>query len=417
MKSYKLVKIGGSEELSESNKSNKSNKLNKSNKSNKINRDHIYSQNEANFLDHDYQKLCDPHQYIPAILPARRRIVVFGDIHGDYKLMIDMLTKSKVAILDVNDVKDVTNNKIKWIGGDTCVVQVGDQIDRCRPLPGKPCTNPDITIFDEASDIKIMETFNDLHNQAVLVGGMVISLLGNHELLNVAGVMDYVSVEGIKQFENYQDPVTKQIIESGRDARIHAFKPGNQYAKMMGCTRLPAVIVGSNIFVHAGIIDALIDEISLKGLSDFERINISVRKWLLGLLDEQYVESIVKYSKNSMFWTRILGKIPPGVGLDNSVCQNNISEVLKLFKVGSIVIGHTPQSFMSSDDINSTCGGKVWRVDNGSSAAFNMFDDNFRKTGHVVKSRRTQYLEIINDSEYLVCDDNECHKEVKIIFG
>ena len=367
-----------------------------------------YTNDEIKFIRDDFPKLCSPYKYVPAIMNSKKRIIVFGDIHGDYHLTIDMFTKAGLVSHNSDD------DTFTWIGGDTCVVQMGDQIDRCRPMPGLPCTHPDTTYNDEPNDIKIMELFNNLSLQADKAGGMVISLLGNHELLNAMGQMQYVSYQGLKQFEDYVDPDSPdRAFHDGKEARIHAFQPGNKFGKMMGCTRLPAVIIGSNIFVHAGIIDALIEEINLKGISDFEKINIKLRKWLLGLLDQNYVEHIIKYSKNSMFWSRILGKIPPGVSLTNPRCMDNIKNVLNLFQIGSIVVGHTPQSFMYSDDINSTCDNKVWRVDNGSSSAFNNFDANFKKTGISTLSRRTQYLEIIDDNTYLVCDGSGCKREIR----
>jgi hypothetical protein len=372
-----------------------------------------HNKSEINFIEKIHPKMCSPYKYIPAIIDKKHRVVVFGDIHGDYNLTLDMLTKAQLITITVDS---KNNDIIKWVGGKTYVVQVGDQIDRCRPTPGMPCTNPKTTYNDEASDIKIMLLFNDLGVQAEKVGGCVISLLGNHEILNVLGHMDYVSHKGLNDdpyFKNYVDPnYPSKHFSSGKDARIHAFAAGNELARMMGCTRLPAVIIGSNIFVHAGIVDGLIEEIKLKGLEDFERINIKIRQWLLGLLDQNYVEHIIKYSKNSMFWTRILGSIPPGVSLDDPRCSKNITNVLSLFKIGSMVIGHTPQSFIYSDDINSTCDGKIWRVDNGSSAAFNVFDDDFKKTGVNIQSRRTQYLEIIDDSNYFVCDGTSCKKQL-----
>ena len=225
--------------------------------------------------------------------------------------------------------------------------------------------------------------------------------------------MQYVSYAGITKFDLKPHESDRQYAD-GMDVRIKSFQPGNKYAIMMGCTRLPAVIIGSNIFVHAGIIDALIKEIKLKGLNDFEKINIKIRRWLLGLLDQDYVEHIIKFSKNSMFWSRILGKIPPGVSLSDPTCMDNIKNVLNIFQIGSIVIGHTPQSFMYSNDINSTCDNKVWRVDNGSSAAFNNFDTRFQKSGIYTSSRRTQYLEIIDDNNYFVCDGSGCKREINI---
>ena len=353
-----------------------------------------------------YKLKCPNSTYIPAILPAKRRIVVFGDIHGDLETAISMLKSSKV-------VKELPNKKLRWVGGDTYVVQVGDQIDRCRPIGNMLCSNKHTTNNDEASDIKILELFTDLHKEAVKHGGAVISLLGNHEIMNAVGNMDYVSHLGLKDFENYVDPNDpSKRFTSGMHARAHAFKPGNEYGKYLGCNRLPAVVIGSNIFVHAGIVDGLIRQIGLSGNIDFETINRAIRAWLLGLLKTKYIKDIINSTKHSMFWTRILGKIPPDVPLDNPVCSKHISKVLKMFNVNGIIIGHTPQSFIYSDDINATCGGKVWRVDNGSSSAFNNFDKGFLETGNIAHSRRVQYLEIINDRCYRICDEFGCKRPV-----
>lgn len=351
-----------------------------------------------------YNSMCRPDMYIPAILPKQERVVVLGDIHGDLQLAKNMLIAAKVA-------KENSDGSLEWCGGKTYVVQVGDQIDRCRPIGNMTCSNPKTTFNDEASDVKILNLYTKMHLQARRVGGAVISLLGNHELLNAMGRMDYVSYEGIKEFEKYKDPKDPSIeFKSPYHARVHAFTPGNEYGRLLGCTRLPAVIVGSNIFVHAGIVDGLIRRIGLTGNNDFETINQAIRGWLLGLLKTDYVQDIIDSSKYSMFWTRILGKIPPNVSVDNPVCQNHIGNVLKMFNVNGIIVGHTPQSFLYSDDINATCDGIVWRVDNASSAAFHKYDREFLNTGKVTDSRRIQYLEIINDTTYNTCDAEGCKR-------
>lgn len=358
-----------------------------------------------NFINNIYPQVCSNSRYIPAVIPAVERIVVFGDIHGDYELAVDMLIAAKVA--------EWKDNKFIWIGGNTYVVQVGDQVDRCRPTENKTCDDPLATIKDEASDIKILEMYTDMDEQARKDGGAVISLLGNHEIMNASGQLQYVSYAGLKQFNNYVDPKNPDLIfRSGADARRYAFAPGNQYGTYLGCNRLPAVIIGSNIFVHAGIVDGLIREIGLSGLNDFEAINVAIRKWLLGLLNRKHVSHIIGSSKYSMFWTRILGSIASDTPLSNPVCKDNISKVLNLFKVGGIIIGHTPQSFQFSKDLNATCDGIVWRVDNGSSQAFNLFDKKYINTGKRDSNRRVQYLEIVNDNIYKTCDMNSC-KEYK----
>lgn len=363
--------------------------------------------NKDEFINKIYKEKCIGYEYIPSILPAVKRLIVLGDIHGDLKLFKQLLQIANVV---------GTNKKGKliWTGGSTYVVQVGDQIDRCRPIGNIQCTSTYATLNDEASDIEIMNIANELHSQASKVGGAFISLLGNHEILNANGIMTYVSYLGRQQFDDYKDPNNPSLkFKDGTEARIHAFTPGNEIGKMMGCTRLPAVIVGAHLFVHAGIVDGLIEELGLYESDDLETINVSIRMWLLGLLKKKYVKNIIKSSKNSMFWTRILGNIPPNVSLENPSCVNHIGKVLNLFKIGSIVIGHTPQSFMYSDDINQTCSGKIWRVDNGSSGAFHRFDTDFISNGAIKYSRRPQVLEIINDKEYFILDGIHC-KQVNI---
>lgn len=363
--------------------------------------------NKEEFINKLYAGKCIGYNYKPAIMPMVKRLIVIGDIHGDLKLFKELL---KIAgVIGTNK-----NGQIMWIGGDTHVVQVGDQIDRCRPLGNISCEHPNATVNDEASDIEIMYLANMLDEQARKVGGSFISLLGNHEIMNSMGVMSYVSYLGLKQFETYVDPKNPSLkFADGKSGRIHAFEPGNEIATMMGCTRLPAVVIGSHLFVHAGIVNGLIDQLGLNNMDDLETINIAIRMWLLGLLKKKYIKKIIKGTKYSMFWTRILGNIPPNVTLDDPRCIGHIGRVLKLFKVGSIVIGHTPQSFVYSDDINQTCGGKVWRVDNGSSSAFHKFDTDLSTTGKITYSRRPQVLEIRDDKYYFILDGIHC-KEIKI---
>lgn len=359
----------------------------------------VSSDEKKKFITTEFPNKCKEFgiDYIPAILKKVPRLIVFGDIHGDFKLFIKMLEIAQVATLD-------NTGSYSWIGGSTYVVQVGDQIDRCRPMGNMTCTDPRMTVDDEASDVKILELANKLHIQATKQGGAMISLLGNHELMNATGVLTYVSHAGLKEFENYRDPKTGEIFKSGIEGRQHAFKPGNQYGKLLGCTRLPAIIIGKHLMVHAGIVNGLIEQLGLSEKNDLESINISIRKWLLGMINEKNIRNIIDSSRTSMFWTRILGNIPPNTSLNNPSCVGQIGNVLKLFGIGSIIVGHTPQSFTYSDDINQTCDGKVWRVDNGSSSAFHRFDRDKLTTGKVKHSRRPQILEIIDDKKYFIND-------------
>jgi hypothetical protein len=339
-----------------------------------------------------HNKYCSEYNYIPTILPKTRRIVALGDIHGDYNLCIKLLKIAKVIDDDLN-----------WIGKDTIIVQVGDQIDRCRPYNGMTCDMKETTLEDENSDVKILKFFTKLDKIAQKNNppGKVISLLGNHELLNVHGFSNYVSYEGLQKFNDYKDPENpKLLFKSGEEARKYSFKPGKEYARFLGCTRLGAVIIGSNLFVHAGLINHFIDQLKLDKETDLDDINFKIQKWLLGLIEKNFIEDIVSGNKYSMFWNRILGYLPSNVNIKDNRCSESISKVLKIFKINSMIIGHTPQSFYFNEKINSTCSNKIWRIDNGSSKAFDIFDHEFIKTGIVSEARKPQVLEIINDDEF-----------------
>ena len=69
----------------------------------------------------------------------------------------------------------------------------GDTMDDCRPLNRGDCSKPDYT-YAKNDDIKIMEFYN-IHKKEK--GGSVICLLGNHEINNVIGRLNYVSYQGI----------------------------------------------------------------------------------------------------------------------------------------------------------------------------------------------------------------------------
>jgi len=335
--------------------------------------------------------------YIPSVLPNKERIIVIGDIHGDFNVAIKML---KAA----NLIDDVEN----WIGGNTYVVQVGDQLDRCRPQGIYPCNHELGTDNDEASDLRILKLFTKLDKQAQRSNGRVISLLGNHELMNVQGHLGYVSYAGLQQFNNYIDHKNPtKTFKSGEDARRYAFQPGNEYGKFLGCTRLGSVIIGEHLFVHAGVLPILIKELEMENKYDMESVNLLIRKWLIGSITIENIDKIVNSSKHSMFWTRILGNIPTNRSIDDPTCANYLKPALQTLKIGSIIIGHTPQSFMKFGGINGTCSNKLWRVDNGSSGAFDKFDNEFVNSGFkkISDTREAQVLEIKtinNKSEYKV---------------
>ena len=226
--------------------------------------------------EEDYLKDCPNGKFIPTILPPMHRIIAIGDIHGDLNLAIRSFKLASLIDDDFN-----------WIANppDTVVVQVGDQVDSCRPIPNVHECNKIHYDGDKAEDISVIEFFDQMHKKAEAVGGAVYSLLGNHELMNSQGKFYYVSYENYYNFE-YTD--TDGIKHSGATGRKAAFKPGG-LAKHLACTRNTVLIIGSTMFVHAGILPMLTRRLDHTGLDEdtkLKYLNTVVRKWLLKNLSD-----------------------------------------------------------------------------------------------------------------------------------
>jgi len=354
-----------------------------------------YPINNELYEEDDYLKDCPDGEFVPTVLPPVKRIIAIGDIHGDLELAIKSF---KLA--------NLINDDFEWIADppDTVVVQVGDQIDSCRPIPGVYECHKNKYADDVAEDVKILHFFTQMHNKAKKVDGAVYSLLGNHELMNSQGKFNYVSYENYHNFD-YTDPSGRKY--SGSDGRRQAFKPGGPLAKMMACTRPSVLIIGSTMFVHAGVLPVLASKLEYLGVDSdtkLKYLNAVVRKWLLHKISDTEQKRDKKIfiddQKISPFWTRIYGSIPENTSIDSSECFSSVKKALQVYKVGQLVVGHTPQLYTNDDGINGTCfendgHNKLYRVDGGFSRAFNVFN----------KHGAIQVLEILNDQEFNIITD------------
>lgn len=322
----------------------------------------------------EYSK--NPPNHIIKQVP--KRIIVIGDLHGDYQKTIETLRISKLI--------DKKNN---WIGGDTVVVQLGDQIDRCR-LDRGVCTNEGATLNDEASDMKILYLMTELHNQAEKLGGAVYSIMGNHELMNVQGDFRYVSRENILEFSK------DGSINSGMKEREKQFRPGNKIANFLACTRLLSLVIGPYLFVHAGIVP----EIAKKyNVSDMNHI---LALYLFDNLDATEFKDLLISDKSPM-WNRIIGSLNVQSKMENvsAYCDLLFDDEIQSnlfgsgYKIKRVFVGHTPQIYKG---INSICNNRVWYVDVGVSKAFDGFDNDLQYKGIVSENRKSQVIEILNSN-------------------
>jgi hypothetical protein len=183
-------------------------------------------------------------------------VVAVGDVHGAFD--------NFVAILQRAGIIDKQNH---WAGGKATFVQVGDMIDR-GPKPRE-----------------VMELMMSLEKEAAQAGGRVVSLLGNHEVMNIMGDLRYVTTENYLSFADsnseerqksaYQQyvkwrgshpallaelPQPMELTEAEWMARhpagfvehSEAFSPKGEYGKWLR-EHAPVAKVGSVIFLHGGI--------------------------------------------------------------------------------------------------------------------------------------------------------------------
>lgn len=109
------------------------------------------------------------------------RIVAFGDVHGAFAELTDLLQDAGVIDKDLH-----------WIGGSTHVVSVGDLVDR------------------GANSRKILDLLMRLQDEAPTAGGYVHVLLGNHEVMNLTGELLYTAVGEFTAFADEEPPALRQ---------------------------------------------------------------------------------------------------------------------------------------------------------------------------------------------------------------
>lgn len=341
-----------------------------------------------------------------SIFPKVQKIVAIGDIHGDLSAAIKALKLAGVISLSIpNNETDIKS--INWEGGNTFVVQLGDQIDRVRPnkLVNDLCAPRDSGLVDdEGSDLKIIWLFEKLNSQAMKKGGAVISVLGNHELMNVEGDFRYVSPREFKEFATFfKEKKKNDQFPHGYESRKRVFSPGGAIAKKLGSSRYSIVQVGSWVFVHGGISPRLANEYTI------DNVNTIIKDWLHGKTDATTMKHVAEiYSSDdetySPFWNRMYTesdewdesaekKFYITLNILNKKNKRNEKN-----KIKGMIMGHSPQ-FMYGKGLNSCCSDRLWRVDVGMSRAFGPMGD---LADDDLKNRKVQVLVIKNDKDFTI---------------
>lgn len=376
--------------------------------------------------------------------PTQERMIIIGDLHGDLDKLITCLKIANVAefpqqplpesdSLRTNSVVFDYVNKTRWTGGKTFVIQLGDQIDRIRPTKWDEIGIAKGTAEDdEGSSLHIFYLLWHLNNLAKQVGGRVISIMGNHEFMNVEGDYRYVSPHEFKEYhsafnkyycgtarpEQEDQEVIEKInqetqkfanIPAGYLERRLAWHPRGIIANFMALNYKTILQVGRWIFSHAGVTmhTAQSDTIC--------KINNCISKYLLddhphGANDTEQIQNKRIFDKyincaqeKSPVWYRDYGE-----DMEDERDRRQLAGKFKMVldeynrtnrgyhaKLGIpaaeyMAVGHSPQ-FFNDQGINSILDGRLWRCDIGMSRAFGCEGDQ--------ECRRPQVLEILNDHQ------------------
>jgi len=385
------------------------------------------------------------------IFPEHNRVIVIGDIHGDFDVAIKCLIIAKC----INDIKVPENKnvssmdnffkKLEWIGNDTYIVQLGDQIDRVRP---QNWDNNEITkdtaYKDEGSTLEIFYLFYLLDNMARGKGGRVFSIIGNHEIMNVEGDFRFVSLEEFKSFKEHlatvyhknskypyhsrtlkhnsyklendsknaklENDVSK--LPDGFRERLYAFSPTGICSNIMGYNSYTILQIGKWLFCHGSPVLNTLNSYNI------ESINNYVSMYLLGIENDdnqivKHYHSITQNGQKSILWNRVFGDTEIS-NKKEDILSTQLDTILEAYNnknrkeqkkiegeksnsnnitVNYIAVGHTIQD-TSKHGINSICNGRVWRCDVAMSKAFGS-KKNDRESNH----RRPQVLEILNGNK------------------
>ena len=287
----------------------------------------------------------------PCDIQTTERVVAVGDVHGAFDNFVAILRAAQVI-----------DNRNRWAGRRTVLVQTGDILDR----------GPDSR--------KAIDLLRRLERDAQRAGGRVVSLLGNHELMRLISDWRYVSAGEIEAFRNgdsaqlreqvlvaLNEQAAQRAKAEGRehDAAAYraqflkevplgmielrqAFGPQGEYARWVR-ERPTVARINGVVFLHGGISP----EIAPLGC---EGINAAVSKELAALPPPEQAASLMSASETGPLWYRGLAlqkeeEIGPALPM-----------ILDQIKARAIVIGH---STVLPGRIVARLDGRVILIDTG----------------------------------------------------
>jgi translation elongation factor P/translation initiation factor 5A len=303
------------------------------------------------------------------------KIVAVGDIHGDYDAFKTILQGT--GLID---------KKLHWTGGKTHLVQIGDVLDRGEYAK------------------EIFDLMMKLEKEAKEAGGKLHMLIGNHEELNITGLIfnreefnvrqlvsflpDGYRERQVKRFRKIlgDNPTKKTGMDSSLDSDLMPYWE-NLFNEVKASRRHPArreylnnfnkkygkwilkqnavIKINNIIFVHGGISEKF-SKWELKKINNRLRVELEdLRRAAMNLTRpkiQDYQRQIV-YAPDGPYWYRDFAT------KDQDDFKENVDIILKNLEAEYMVIAHTPKIIKTKEDMQ-LFQGRIWIIDTGISKVY-----------------------------------------------
>lgn len=299
-----------------------------------------------------------------AMAAAPQRIVAVGDLHGDYSAWQDIARSA--GIIDAGG---------HWAGGKTILVQLGDVTDR------------------EPDSLKIIRSLQQLQREAPRKGGKVVTVLGNHEAMNLLGDNRYTTPGEYAAMVNAQSAALRDRVYDANRAKFEAFdkaqnpaitaeqvraqwmsqhplgwvehklawSPSGELGKW--ATGNPAIVkIDGTLFVHGGIsaeyAKASIEDVNRRIAAAMQAGDDSATSVLSDPLGPLWYRGLVAKDDDAQA-ERAAMKPPPAL----LGAEQELDLVLASYGARRLVVAHTP----NTKGIQIGYNGRLVDVDTGNS--------------------------------------------------
>ena len=236
----------------------------------------------------------EPPAIEPHILEDVPSVFAVSDIHGEYAALLEILKNTGVV-----------DDKLRWNWDDGHLVVLGD-------------------IFDRGAEVtECLWFIHRLEREAMLAGGRVHYLLGNHEKMVLRGDLRYVN-------EKY----LSGIVDRTQITYDDLFGPHMELGRWLRSKHI-AVKLNDILFVHGGLSPEVVERgLSLDDMNTAARIGIDMYSYEMAFTELPWF----LFSSNGPLWYR--GYHGPRDGFPQTTSAQ-LDSILDHYGAETIVVGHS----------------------------------------------------------------------------